>query len=160
MENLHHFLSNQDDGSAVYWGHKVKREALGTDVIYPDEFAGIVLSKQGLRRLGTKGDYNRFCNGVNASEGVMFAMCMASLGIQFGDARDDEARSRFLLHSPGVYLDDSLPPTPWFKDLELESLRPSSSISHSLISFGRAPVSRYPGYTYTIYNQIILTNKT
>lgn len=123
MENLRHFLSNQNNSNAVYWGHKLKRRTFVKEVIYPDDFAGIVLSKQALYRLGTRGQYKRVCNEVDTEEGIMFSMCMAGLGIRFGDTRDGENKSRFLLYSPGSYLDDNLPVTPWLEDLELGSSR-------------------------------------
>ena len=99
LENLRYFLSSQSPSDPVYFGHHYKwivRQG------YHSGGAGYVLSREALRRFGTR--KNGTCADDFHAEDVEVGRCLQSLGVSTGDSRDVMGRSRFHSLSPSKHI--------------------------------------------------------
>jgi glycoprotein-N-acetylgalactosamine 3-beta-galactosyltransferase len=92
MENLRHFLQNQDWTVPVYFGHRYRP---WVNQGYFSGGAGYVISREGLRRFGTRNPSVKACQArFGGAEDVAFGKCMEYLSIKTGESRDINGRSR------------------------------------------------------------------
>ena len=105
LENLRYFLSGENTEDPVYFGHQFKT------IVKQGYFsggAGYVLSKEAMRRFGTKGEDPTMCIQDGGAEDIVFGKCMENLGVKVGNSTDSLGRSRFHcfdieMHVNGVF---------------------------------------------------------
>ena len=104
VENLRYFLSSQNTSEPVYFGHHFK-------VIVAQGYfsggGGYVLSKEALRRFGTR--KKNSCRDDTGAEDVEIGRCMEKLGVKTGDSRDMFNRSRFHCFNPETHIHGGYP---------------------------------------------------
>ena len=96
VENLRLFLASQNTSEPVFFGHHLKPFVLPQG--YLSGGAGYVLSKEALRRFGTRPF--GLCANDTGFEDILMGDCMQKLGVVVGDSRDEFNRSRFHGYSP------------------------------------------------------------
>ena len=103
VDNLRYFLSSRNSSEPVYFGHIFK-------TFLPQGYnsggGGYVLSREALRRLGSRRKY--LCAEDRGAEDLEVGRCLYKLGVHIGDTRDALGRSRFhcfpsVMHIRGVY---------------------------------------------------------
>ena len=106
IENLRYFLSGVSTDDPVYFGHHFKT------IVKQGYFsggAGFVLSKEAMRRFGTKGGDPTVCRQDGSFEDAAFGKCMENLGVKVGNSTDSLGRSRFHCFTPEMHLDGQFP---------------------------------------------------
>ncbi|XP_046369679.2 glycoprotein-N-acetylgalactosamine 3-beta-galactosyltransferase 1-like isoform X1 [Haliotis rufescens] len=154
MENLRHFLSDKDPDEPIYYGHRMKSVTDVPGLVYADRCAGVILSRKGLHLLGTQGPSPPECNRFLIQSGLQFAKCMQEVGVRYGETRDSEGKSRMLLMDIGVMMSDYRSDPATNVDEEESDVKPSQSISSSLISFGRSYYLKNSGHHFFVYELI------
>ena len=101
VENLRHFLSEQNSSEPVYFGHHFK--AFPTQG-YMSGGAGYCLSKEALRRFGQNSRKGSNCRRDGGDEDVEIGKCMTNLGVRAGRSTDSLGRSRFHCFKPEDHL--------------------------------------------------------
>ena len=90
VENLRRMLRDYDPSLPVYFGHHFNMYGHNG---YMSGGSGYVLSKEALRRFGTRDVYT--CPNVYNDEDVDVGRCLSTLGVRIGDSNDARNRSRF-----------------------------------------------------------------
>ena len=130
VENLRHFLSEQNTEQAVYFGHHFKSYTLQG---YMSGGAGYCLSKEALRRFGEK-PRDSLCSEDGGDEDEEFGQCMLKLGVKAGISTDSFGRSRFHCFDPETHLSGNYPK--WYHGRDDNGGRKGQdSISDYAISF-------------------------
>ena len=130
VENLRHFLSEQNPDEAVYFGHHFNYYILQG---YMSGGAGYCLSKEALRRFGEK-SRDSLCSQDGGDEDVRFGECMFKLGVKAGISTDKFGRSRFHCFDPETHLSGRYPK--WYPAFDDNGgQKGQDSISDYAISF-------------------------
>ena len=101
VENLRHFLSEQNASEPIYFGHHFK------SFIKPGFMsggAGYCLSKEALRRFGQRAKKNISCRIDGGHEDQEIGKCMMYLGVRAGNSTDSLGRNRFHCLDPASHL--------------------------------------------------------
>ncbi|XP_022695748.1 glycoprotein-N-acetylgalactosamine 3-beta-galactosyltransferase 1-like isoform X3 [Varroa jacobsoni] len=130
VENLRYFLSRQNTTNPVYFGHKFKRHVKEG---YMSGGAGYVLSKEALDRFA-EGHKDACRKDPGGAEDVNMGECLAKLGVEAGNSRDQFGGERFLPLSAPAHLTDGLPSWFWSYTAYKQN-GGEKSISDSVISF-------------------------
>ena len=101
VDNLRHFLSEQNSSEPVYFGHHFKSF---TKQGYMSGGAGYCLSKEALRRFGQRSMTESNCRKDGGYEDQQMGACMMNLGVRAGISTDDLGRSRFHCFNPESHL--------------------------------------------------------
>lgn len=104
LENLRYLLSDYNTTEPIYFGHRF-RELVASG--YASGGAGYVISKEALKRFGTKRE--GLCVTDGGTEDVDFGNCMANLGVNLGNSTDALGRSRFHCFDPTLHLFGDFP---------------------------------------------------
>ncbi|KAK7110596.1 hypothetical protein V1264_014440 [Littorina saxatilis] len=100
MENLRHFLSQQNTSEPVFFGYRFRHWVTQG---YYSGGAGYVLSREALRRFGRNGTDPKLCQQDGGSEDHQFGKCMQSLGVRTSNSTDSEGHTLFHPLSPETH---------------------------------------------------------
>ena len=114
VENLRYFLSGEDPKAPKYFGHHFRPIVYGG---YTSGGGGYVLSKEALRRYGTRDPAKKQCKKDGGAEDVEMGKCLSRLGVTVGDSRDALNRSRFHCLRPGAHIVGNYPR--WYKQYDM-----------------------------------------
>lgn len=93
MENLRHFLYDKNASEPVFTGRHFHEPRL--NISFESGGAGYVLSKEALRRFGTRESSPPFCTNETIYEDVEMARCLQRLGVSILNSTDNKLRSHF-----------------------------------------------------------------
>ncbi|RWS25030.1 C1GalTA-like protein [Leptotrombidium deliense] len=111
MENLRHFLLEQNSLNPLQFGFKLKPYVKQG---YMNSVAGFVLSNEALRRLASKSETKACKKHSTLSEDIAIGICLQSLKVEIVDSRDENGRERFLPFTPRHHLTNAKLETFWF----------------------------------------------
>ena len=117
VENLRLFLSTQNTSEPVIFGHHFKPNVNSQG--YLSGGAGYVLSKEALRRFGTRPC--GFCANDTGYEDVEMGDCMQKLGVIVGDSRDEFNRSRFHGYTPDTHMEGKY--SDWYREMDFHGAK-------------------------------------
>ncbi|PVD33020.1 hypothetical protein C0Q70_08468 [Pomacea canaliculata] len=98
VENLRHFLYDKNASEPLLTGHRFDLSHL--DVSHQSGGAGYVLSKEALRRYGTRRRKPPECIAKSTNEDVEMSRCLQQLGVTLLSSFDDKRRSHFHPYQP------------------------------------------------------------
>ncbi|XP_070566992.1 glycoprotein-N-acetylgalactosamine 3-beta-galactosyltransferase 1-like [Ptychodera flava] len=110
VENLRNMLEQEDTTQLTYFGLRFILKN-NTKRIHMDGGAGYVMSKAVLTKLVEIGLENAsLCRQQEqGSEDVTLARCLESLGVSYGDSRDESGKQRFFRIPLGAYFKMAVP---------------------------------------------------
>ena len=95
VENMRYFLSSKSPDEPVYYGQRFRGK---TDFFSGG--AGYVLSREALRRFGSRTNTPKCSPNKFKAEDVMMSACLSHLGVHMGESVDALNRSRFHCLTP------------------------------------------------------------
>ncbi|KAK7008924.1 glycoprotein-N-acetylgalactosamine 3-beta-galactosyltransferase 1, partial [Biomphalaria glabrata] len=147
VENLRYFLSNKRTDDPIYFGHLFK---LNVRQGYYSGGGGYVISKEALRRFGTKAVNSTLCREDGGDEDVEFGLCMQRLGVATSRSLDDMGRTVFHPHTPSMHFLGTYPE--WHHKYTAGKAQKGYGVSKYAVSFHYVPPDEMRVLDFYLYH--------
>ncbi|KAH9500799.1 Glycoprotein-N-acetylgalactosamine 3-beta-galactosyltransferase 1 [Bulinus truncatus] len=146
-ENLRFFLSDKNKNDPVFFGHLFK---LNVPQGYYSGGGGYVISKEALRRFGTRAVNSTLCREDGGDEDVEFALCMERLGVSTSRSLDEMGRTVFHPHPPSMHILGTYPP--WHRRYTAGKPQMGFGVSKYAVSFHYVPPDEMKVLDFYMYH--------